>query len=98
VVKAIVNASGIADRTIREIISDYEGVRDTPPLVVVELERAGIDPAAKSKLTIVSAAVQGHQDGQIRAQAVQAAVSAARPTALVVKPSSSTPELSRKKS
>jgi hypothetical protein len=79
VVRAIAESSGIADRTIREIVADYERFKDTPASVVVELEKSGIDPAAKSKLIIVSGAVRGHRQGQTPAQAVQAAVSASRP-------------------
>jgi len=78
VVKAIAIASHLTDRTIREILSDYERVRDTPVPVVQALQQAGIDPAAKRQKKIVEMAIDSHKAGNPPAQAVQAAVALSR--------------------
>jgi hypothetical protein len=70
VVKAIATASHLTDRTLREILSDYERVRETPAAVVQALQHSGIDPAAKRQEKIVEMAVESHKAGTPPAQAV----------------------------
>jgi hypothetical protein len=78
VVKTIATASHLTDRTIREIISDYERVRKTPAPVVQALQQAGIDPAAKRQEKIVEMAMDSHKAGIPPTQAVQAAFALTR--------------------
>jgi hypothetical protein len=73
VVQAISAETGIADRTIREILSDYERVRETPAEVVQALLQAGIDPAEKRRAKVVEIAVEGHRSGIPPVHAVKAA-------------------------
>jgi hypothetical protein len=78
VVEAIATASHLTDRTIREILSDYERVRETPAPVVQALQQVGIDPAAKRQEKIVEMAVDSHKAGTPPAEAVEAAVALTR--------------------
>lgn len=78
VVEAIATATKMTDRTIREIISDYERVRETPAPVVQALQQVGIDPSAKRQAKVVQIASAEHKAGAPPAQAVAAAVAATR--------------------
>lgn len=78
VVQAIATASKLTDRTIREVVSDYERVKGTPAPVVKAMQSVGIDPAAKRQAKVVEMAVDSHQAGNPPAQAVAAAVASTR--------------------
>jgi hypothetical protein len=77
-VKTNRNGGGDNDRTIREILSDFERVRETPAPVVRALEQAGIDPAAKSKAKVVNIAAESVRTGCDIQQAIQTAMAASR--------------------
>jgi hypothetical protein len=85
IVRAVALESELSERNVREIAADYLRVEGLPQPLVVELERAKIDPSAKSKSKIVKIAVLGYIAGQTPEQAVQAALVAVRSTARVVK-------------
>jgi hypothetical protein len=78
VVQAIATASNLTDRTIREILSDYERIKGTPAPLVKALQSAGIDPAAKRQAKVVDIAAKDHQAGSPPDQAVASAVAATR--------------------
>jgi hypothetical protein len=89
IVRAVALESDLSERNVREIAADYLRVEGLPEPLVVELERAQIDPSAKSKSKLLKIAVLGYIAGQTPEQAVQAALVAVRSTAPAAKSRSS---------
>jgi hypothetical protein len=52
--KAIADAIGCEERTIRRAIDDFERVSEVPDVVIKALQQAGFDPAARKNAAVIS--------------------------------------------
>ncbi len=100
VLRILAWATGAFERTLREILVDYTRVKDKPEPIIKDLQRRGIDPAAKKNAKVVDFASAGYKAGANPAEAVQAALdkhrrqkTAKRKLVIVADP---TPELTQK--
>ena len=66
VAKAIADALGCDERTIRRIVSDFERVSAVPAAVIKALENAGIDPAARRNATMIDRILRMPQKDLLR--------------------------------
>jgi hypothetical protein len=67
-------ATGAFERTLREILKDYTRVMDKPESVKKDMQRRGLDPAAKRNATIIEMASAKVEKGADPVKAVQAAL------------------------